>query len=157
MEEIIDYENRLFHEEEYDFEINILPLGSSNNLLEVKGQILYSYWDYKAELLLPKEYQVKIKNIQKGNFVKEGYDAYILSDFRRKYRDHCSYDDLIISPESPYILKQSIIVVVLLDKEIRYSSDIYSIETKNKKIVLTKSGEGKGKKQKENRCKKAFL
>jgi hypothetical protein len=31
-------------------------------------------------------------------------------------------------------------------------SETYSIETKNKKVVLTKLDDGKGEKQKKNRC-----
>ncbi len=63
----------------------------------------------------------------------------------------------MITPESPDISKQPVIVAVLSGSDIRYMSETYSIETKNKKVVLTKLDDGKGKKQKKNRCIKSRL
>ena len=149
---IIDLENRYFHEEEYDFVMKVLPFGSSNNIMSVRGQILYSFENYKAELLIPKEYRVKNKTPQKGVLEREGYHTYFLKSFVKKYRDLCSYDGLVISPESPDISKQPVIVAVLSGNDIRHISETYSIETKNKEVVLTKLEDGNGKKQKKNRC-----
>lgn len=157
IEGIIDMENRLFHKEEYNFVMKVLPVGSSNNLMGVRGQVLYSVEDYKAELLIPKEYRVNNKTPQRGVLERDGYYTYFLRSFVKKYRDLCSYDGLMITPESPDISKQPVIVAVLSGNDIRYISKIYSIETKNKKVVLTKLDDGKGKKQKKNRCIKARL
>ena len=152
---IVDMENRFFHKEEYDFVMKVLPVGSSNNLMGVRGQVLYSVEDYKAELLMPKGYRVNNKTPQKGVLEREGYYTYSLRSFVKKYRDLCSYDGLMITPESPDISKQAVIVAVLSGNDIKYMSEIYSIETKNKKVILTKLDDGKGKKQKNNRCKGA--
>tara|TARA_B100000959_G_C14989241_1_gene627016 strand:+ start:3372 stop:3941 length:570 start_codon:yes stop_codon:yes gene_type:complete len=157
MEGIIDLENRFFHEEEYDFVMKVLPVGSSNNIMGVRGQVLYSFENYKAELLIPKEYRVNNKTPQKGVLERDGYHTYFLKSFVKKYRDLCSYDGLVITPESPDISKQPVIVAVLSGSDIRYMSETYSIETKNKKVVLTKLDDGKGKKQKKNRCIKSRL
>lgn len=152
MEGIVDLENRYFHEEEYDFVMKVLPVGSSNNIMRVRGQVLYSFGDHKAELMIPKEYRVNNKTPQKGVLEREGYYTYFLRSFVKKYRDLCSYDGLVITTESPDISKQPVIVAVLSGNDIRYLSETYSIETKNKKVVLTKLDDGKGKKQKKNRC-----
>ncbi len=157
IEGIIDLENRLFHEEEYDFVMKILPVDSSNNVMGVRGQVLYSYEDYKAELLIPKEYRVNNKTPQKGVLEREGYYTYFLRSFIKKYRDLCSYDGLVITPESPDISKKPVIVAVLSGNDIRFMSEIHSIETKNNEVVLTKLNDGKGKKQKKNRCREARL
>ena len=149
---IIDLENRYFHEEEYDFVMKVLPFGSSNNIMSVRGQILYSFENYKAELLIPKEYRVNNKTPKKGALERDGYHTYFLKSFVKKYRDLCSYDGLVLTPESPDISKQPVIVAVLSGNDIRYMSESYSIETKNKEVVLTKLEDGKGKKQKKNRC-----
>ena len=149
---IIDLENRLFHKEEYDFVMKILPVASPNNIMGVRGQILYSFGDYRAELLVPKKYHVNNKSHQKGIIEREGYYTYFLKSYEKKYRDLCSYDGLMITPESPDISKQPLIVAVLSGKDVRYLSETYSIETKNNKVVLTKLDDGKEKIQKKNRC-----
>ena len=154
---ILDWENRTFHEEEYEFFIKILPIGltssSKGNIMGVRGQILYSYGgDYRAELLIPREYKVTNKTPQKGIVARDGYYAYNLSNFRKKYRDLCSYDGLMIIPESPDIPKYPLVVAVVLDNDIKYLSDIYAIETRNKKVFLTKLADNSEKKPQENRC-----
>ena len=152
MEGIIDLENRFFHKEEYDFVMKILPVASPNNIMGVRGQILYSFGDYRVELLVPKKYHVNNKSREKGIVEREGYYTYFLKSYEKKYRDLCSYDGLMITPESPDISKQPLIVAVLSGKDVRYLSETYSIETKDNKVVLTKLDDGKKKKQKKNRC-----
>ncbi len=149
---IIDLENRFFHKEEYAFVMKVLSVNSSSNIMGVRGQVLYSVEDYKAELLIPKEYRVSNKTPQKGVLEREGYYTYFLRSFVKKYRDLCSYDGLMITPESSDISKRPVIVAVLSGNDIRYLSEAYSIETKNKKVILTKLDDGKGEKQKKNRC-----
>lgn len=157
MQGIVALENRYFHQEAYDFVIKLLPMSSSINVMGIKGQILYSYLDYKAELLIPKGYSIKNKAPQQGIVEKEGYYNYSLREFKKRYRDLCSYDGLMITSESPEISKQPIIVNVISGSDIKYSSAIYSIETKNKVIYLTKLEEEKNKKQTKNRCGKGFF
>ena len=156
IQQIVDLEDRLFHREEYDFVLRLLPLSPTTNIMGVQSKIINSYGEYVAELLIPVEYHVSNRPPLKGTVARNGYYTYALSRFRKGYRDLCGYDGLIIAPESPDLPRQPIIIALLLNNDIRHLFEDYTIETIGKKVILTRL-DGKRSEVEKNRCARAFF
>lgn len=155
IQKIIDLEDSLFHQEEYEFLLKLVPVNSSKNIMGIQSKILNSYGEYSAEILIPVEYNVSNKSPLKGTVEKNGYYTYSMSSFRKQYRDLCGYDGFLITPRLPNLPKQPIIIAVVLKSEVKFLSEEYSIETVGQTITLTHLN-GDKKVTKNDRCSKTF-